>query len=69
MHRAQGQIDNALALYNKALSLDEDTLSALNNMANTLTDLGRLAEAEPLLERACKLAPKSAVILFNYSNV
>lgn len=69
VRRAQGETDNALELYRKALSLDGTNLGALNNMANTLMDLGRIAEAEPLLEKATKLAPENPVILFNYSTV
>lgn len=65
---AQGQVENALALYAKALELKPDHLKTLNNYANALSRLGRLEEALSLLQRAVELAPDNAAILFNYSN-
>lgn len=65
---AQGQIENAIALYRKALKLNPDHLITLNNLSNTLSSIGQIDEAIQQMDRAAKLAPDNAAILFNYSN-
>lgn len=54
-------------MYRRALAIDEASFgdshpkvaNRLNNLAITLTNAGRLAEAEPLLERACRIGEQS----------
>jgi Flp pilus assembly protein TadD len=62
-YETAGDYDAAIARYRTILSLAPDTPLALNNLAYALAvRKGELREAQPLAERARKLAPQSGVI-------
>lgn len=55
--RAQGQAEAAAAILERLARTAPDRPEILNNLANALADLGRLAEARRRLEQALALAP------------
>ncbi|MFN2644976.1 MAG: PA2778 family cysteine peptidase [Burkholderiales bacterium] len=54
-HHALGELPAAEAVLRRAASLDPDSVIVLNNLAQTLSDAGRNAEALPIIERAVAL--------------
>ena len=59
-YKANGQLDNAITAYERALSLNPDNAGAYNNMGNALKDQGKLEDAITAYERALSLKPDSA---------
>jgi tetratricopeptide (TPR) repeat protein len=51
-HHARGELDDAERMLRAALRAAPDSVIVLNNLAQTLSDLGRDAEALPMAERA-----------------
>jgi protein O-GlcNAc transferase len=64
-HKANGQLDNALAAYEHALSLKPDDAEIYNNIGNVLKDQGKLEDAIAVYERALSLKPDYAVAWYN----
>ncbi|HEV3345293.1 MAG TPA: tetratricopeptide repeat protein, partial [Pirellulales bacterium] len=61
VHSAEaGQLEEAVALFRRALRYEPDLPEAYNNLGNALRGLGRLDEATANLERAIDLAPDYA---------
>ena len=56
----QGRIDDAVAAYRRALTLDVRFVGAYVNLADAYRQLGRDAEGEKLLRRGLVLLPRSA---------
>ena len=56
----QGRAEEAIAAYQRALSLDERFTGAYVNLADAYRVLGREAEGEKLLRRSLALLPRSA---------
>lgn len=54
-HHALGELRDAEAVLRKAESRDPESVIVLNNLAQTLSDQGRDAEALPVIERAVAL--------------
>lgn len=61
----QGQYDSALALYDKAISLDADHPIAWMNRGDTLDELGRYSEALAAYNRSIELDPQNATVWSN----
>jgi len=61
----KGSKSLAIENYKKALSINGNSVSALNNLAWLISDTN-IAEALPYAERAAKLAPESASVLDTY---
>jgi hypothetical protein len=51
-HHALGELSDAEAVLREAARRDPDSVVVLNNLAQTLSDLGRNEEALPVIERA-----------------
>ena len=49
---SQGEYEEAIAAYDKALQIDPDDADALFDKAETLQKMGRFKEAETLVEKA-----------------
>jgi tetratricopeptide (TPR) repeat protein len=64
----QGDLDNALACYRRALSLQPDFADAYNNLGNALKELGHLAEAEEAYFQALRLDPNVAGVYLNLAD-
>ncbi|MEO1272281.1 MAG: tetratricopeptide repeat protein, partial [Myxococcota bacterium] len=62
-------VDKSEADYRKALELDPDNRTALNNLAVILMGQNRYAEALPLLKHYVKVIPKGASGRFNLASV
>jgi tetratricopeptide (TPR) repeat protein len=61
VHLAElGRLDDAVALFRRALHYQRDLAEAENNLGNALRTLGQLEEAIAHLERALALAPEYA---------
>ena len=56
----QGKLDEAIAAYNKALSIKPDYADAFNNMGVTLKDQGKLDEAIAAYNKALSIKPDYA---------
>ena len=56
----QGKLDEAIAAYNKALSIKPDYADAYNNMGNALKDQGKLDEAIAAYNKALSIKPDYA---------
>jgi hypothetical protein len=52
VHHALGELNHAEAVLRDAARRDPDSVVVLNNLAQTLSDLGRHEEALPVIERA-----------------
>ena len=63
--KAQRRLPEAVAAYERALTLEPDNVLALNNLANLFRDTGRHEQAEQLYARALALDPDNAVIQRN----
>jgi tetratricopeptide (TPR) repeat protein len=55
-HHALGELARAEAVLREAARRDPESVVVLNNLAQTLSDLGRNEEALPLIERATAAA-------------
>ena len=64
-HKANGQLDNAMAAYERAVSLKPDYAVAYYNMGNALKDQGKLEDAMAAYERAVSLKPDYADAYYN----
>ena len=64
----QGKLEEAIAYYNKALSLKPDYAEAYNNMGNTLKDQGKLERAIASYNKALSLKPDYAEASYNMGN-
>jgi Flp pilus assembly protein TadD len=62
----QGLWQEALFRFEKAVQLDPDNASALNNLAITLEQQGEFERAREAYERALKLKPGDTYIQQNY---
>jgi len=63
-HYAAGELEQAQAVLRRAAEREPESVMVLNNLAQTLSDLGRNAEALPFVERATRLGgPFSAAVL------
>ncbi|HEX5392827.1 MAG TPA: sulfotransferase [Rhodocyclaceae bacterium] len=61
----QDRFDEALACYDKALSLRPDAPLALNSKGFLLQDIGRMEEARDCFAQALELAPEMAMVRLN----
>ena len=64
----QGKLDEAIASYNKALSLKPDYAEASYNMGNAFKDKGKLDEAIASYNKALSLKPDYAEAYNNIGN-
>ena len=64
----QGKLDEAIAAYNKALSIKPDHADAYNNMGNALKDQGKLDEAIAAYNKALSIKPDHAEAYNNMGN-
>ena len=62
---ATGNLEAALSQYREALKRNPGDAESLSNLAQVLVKLDRAAEAVPLLEQACALAPSRWAYRFN----
>jgi hypothetical protein len=58
---ALGDLAGAEAAFRQALETHPDTAVVLNNLAQTLSDRGQLAQAQPLAARAAQLEPANTL--------
>ncbi len=65
----QGQTEQAMAFYKKAIELDPDYGQALTGLGAMLLMQKRLDEARPLFEKALSLDPNHATALINMSMI
>ena len=65
----QGKLEEAIASYNKALSLKPDYADAYNNMGNALQDQGKLEEAIVSYNKVLSLNPDNAEAHRNLSSL
>lgn len=63
----QGQLENAQALYLKALDITPDDINLLNDFGNHLIGIGRSSEAAGYLKKASEQSPQNARLLYNYA--
>ncbi len=63
-----GQLDEAIACYNKAIELDPKFAGARNNLGNALKAKGQLDEAIACYKKAIELDPKRAGRHYNLGN-
>ncbi len=62
-HHARGELKNAEAILRRAAEQRADSVVVLNNLAQTLSDQGRQAEALTLIERAAQMdSPFAAAV-------
>ena len=61
----QGRVEEAVALYRRALEVNPESSEAHFNLGVTLVGQGRFEEAIPHLQRAVELAPQSAMAHYN----
>ncbi len=61
----RGQVDEAIAQYQKAVEIKADYVEALNNLGLALAQCGRLDEAIAEYQKALKIEPHSAEALDN----
>ena len=61
--------DSAVDLIAKSIAAADDNAAAHSNLANALTMLGRLPEAEAALDQALRIDPRFADAAFNRGNV
>ena len=66
--KEQGKLDEAIASYNKALSIKPDYAEAYNNMGNALQDQGKLDEAIEAYNKALSIKPDYAEAYNNMGN-
>jgi tetratricopeptide (TPR) repeat protein len=66
LHDDQGRSAAAQGAYRKALALDRGHVPALNNLAMSLANTGKPADAVRIAEQARKLAPQSPFIQATY---
>jgi Flp pilus assembly protein TadD len=66
---SQGQIDEGIAHYRRALGIDPDDLEAHNNLGAALMERGQMAEAIGHYRRALQLKPDFADARNNLANV
>jgi tetratricopeptide (TPR) repeat protein len=64
-----GHAQQALALYNKAISLNPESEFGYLNLSQLYQKLGNIAKAETFLKEALQRAPNSAITLYNYGYV
>jgi tetratricopeptide (TPR) repeat protein len=57
----KGQLEEALAVYDRVLELDPQNVSAMGKKGAALEGLGRFDEAIPLFEAALEIKPKSQI--------
>ena len=67
-HR-QGQLDEAIQGYHRALELSPSLVAARNDLGAALLQAGRLDEAEAELRRAAALHPEAALVRCNLGNL
>ncbi len=65
----QGQLEQAVAAYGRAIKLDPDNVPAYINMGSALRKLGKLDAAKLSYQRVCELRPDDTSALSNYGNV
>jgi Tfp pilus assembly protein PilF len=65
VQRLLRQLDASADSYRRALGLDGNSIAALVNLGLNLRDLGKPAEALPLLDQALSLSPDNVDALFN----
>jgi Tfp pilus assembly protein PilF len=63
-----GRYEDVVRTCNKALTLDQEYLPALNSLASALAALGRHAEAVVQFANLLRLAPDNPAILNNYGH-
>jgi Flp pilus assembly protein TadD len=68
-YRAQGELDQAVSCYRRALELTPDLPTAHSNLGNALGQQGRLEDAESCLRRALELKPDFAEAHSNLGGV
>ena len=67
-HQA-GELDAAIAIYRRALEVDQGYTSAWTNLGVALRALGRFDIAADCYQHALELNPNSTTVLGNYANV
>ncbi len=63
--RADGRLEEAVAIYRKLIALSPNDAAAWNNLGATLTDLRLTDDAEAAFRKATSLDPKSDEAFFN----
>jgi tetratricopeptide (TPR) repeat protein len=66
--KAKGQVDEAIACFQKAIALDPKFANAHTILGNALRDKGQLEEAIACYHKAIALGPKSALVHHNLGN-
>ncbi len=65
-HVREGEFDEAIAEYQRALEIEPRALLAIRNLSSLLIELGRLEEAEQYELEALELQPLDATVQFNH---
>ena len=65
----QGKSEEAIEVYNKALSIKPDFPDAHNNIGNALQDQGKLDEATEVYIKALTIRPDYATAHYNLSSI
>jgi TolB-like protein/DNA-binding winged helix-turn-helix (wHTH) protein/Tfp pilus assembly protein PilF len=65
LRRIQNRLEESLTEYETAIALDQNDANAFLGLGETLTYLGRPAEAIPSIERAVRLDPRDPNIAFD----
>lgn len=68
VYQQQGDLDRAVAAYERVLALEPNDPAILNNLGNALAHLGRLDEAVSVFERAITHAPGEVSIYLNLAD-
>jgi len=69
VYARRGQLDSALASYDKALTFKSDFSEALSNRSAVLRELDRAEEALESCDRALALRPDNSMALLNRGNI
>jgi predicted O-linked N-acetylglucosamine transferase (SPINDLY family) len=69
LHHEAGRLDDAVALYKRALALKPDYVEACNNLGVALQTQGRIEEAVAQYRRTLELRPNSAEAHINLGNL
>ncbi len=65
----EGDYEEAVKAYNRALLIEPNFIPVMNNLGTTLSNLGRLPDAKACFERAIAIDPKLSVLERNLGTV
>jgi Flp pilus assembly protein TadD len=67
--RNQGQAEQAMGYFRRAIELDDEYVPAYNELAQLCVDTGKLAEAEELYRKAIEVKPTDPVLRTNIASL